>query len=174
MGMKIILDKSMNDHRLVRLLRKMGHEITIAPQGHDSKIIELANSKCEPIVTKDVDFYKLKQHDRKKITNGVIYVKCDWASIKFKQFALQAASAIDHSIKCFDLTDQIIRVTCFTPEGSTIIQKQITIDQVEPLGWIWYVEQLVVTDSAQYTHEFKSVNQLEATSTWTFIQEKPE
>jgi len=48
--MKILVDRCMNDRRLVHRLRKMGHEAEIAPEGHDSKIIELATRKCEPIV----------------------------------------------------------------------------------------------------------------------------
>ncbi len=166
--LKILVDKSMNNRRLVRLLSKMGHEIAIAPEGHDSKIIDLANSKCEPIVTKDVDFYKSKFQDRRKITNGVISVECNWKGKRFNKFALQVASAIDHVTKSFDLTDNFIRVTCFTPDGSTMIQQQVTQDQSEPLGWIWYVEQLEITSALQNDIEFKAVNQLEARDEWKF------
>ena len=87
---------------------------------------------------------------------------------RFNKFALQVASAIDHVTKSFDLTDNFIRVTCFTPDGSTMIQQQLTQGQSEPLGWIWYVEQLEITSALQNDIEFKAVNQLEARDEWIF------
>lgn len=156
----------MNDHRLVRLLRKKGHEVEIAPQGHDSKIRELATMKCEPIVTKDVDFYKSVFKDRKKIKHGLIYVEPNWKGVGFEKFALQIASAIDFVVNTYDLTHEFITVTCFTPEGSTLIKRQIEEYQSEPLRWIWFVEQLVVTDSFHLTNIFNSVNQLEIKDEW--------